>query len=83
MVKFDGLDAKVITKVGLQAGVAPNREVGGVTVLHDDKTGLAVSVETAGNCQELMRDTTIDPDLAIRGVLELCPTGTLRVEHFS
>jgi hypothetical protein len=47
--EFDGLDAKVIAKVDLQTGVASNREVGGVIVLHDDKAGLAVAVETVGN----------------------------------
>jgi hypothetical protein len=76
-----GLDAKVIAKVGLQAGVASNRKVGGVTVLHDDEAGLAVAVETVGSSQELARDTTVDPELAIGGELEHRPTATLRVEH--
>jgi hypothetical protein len=48
---------------------------------HDDKAGLAVAVETVGNSQELARDTTVDPELAIRGELERHPTAALRVEH--
>ena len=79
--EFDGLDAKVIAKVGLQAGVASNCEVGGVTILHDDKTGLAIAVETVRNTEEFAGETTVDPELAIRGELERRPTGTLRVEH--
>ena len=69
--EFDGLDAKVIAKVGLQAGVASNREVSGATVLHDDKAGLAVTVKTVGLCQEVARDTTVDPELTIRGELDV------------
>ena len=79
--EFNGLDAKVVAKVGLEASVASDREVGGVAVLHDDKAGLAVAVETVGNSQELTRDTAIDPELAIRGPLERRPTATLGVEH--
>ena len=78
--EFDGLDAKVIAKVGLQAGVASNREVSGVTVLHDNKARLPISVETVGKSQGLAHDTTADPELAIRGELEHCPTAALRVE---
>ncbi|KAG9078087.1 hypothetical protein FRC06_008539, partial [Ceratobasidium sp. 370] len=80
--EFDGLDAKVVAKVCLQAGVASNREVGGVTVvLHDDQAGHAIAVETVGNSQELACDTPVDRELAIRGELERRPTATLRVDH--
>ena len=69
-------------KVGLQAGVASNREVGGATVLHDDKAGRVVVVETVGFGKKLARDTALDPELAISGELEPCPTATtLRAEH--
>jgi hypothetical protein len=47
--EFDGLDATVVAKVGLEASVAFNREVGGVAVLHDNKAGHTVAVETVGN----------------------------------
>jgi hypothetical protein len=64
--EFDGLDldAKVVAKVGLEAGVtvASDREVAGVAVLYDDKAGLAVVVETVRNSQELARDTIVDPE---------------------
>ncbi len=66
--EFGGLDAKLIAKVGLQPGVASNCEVAGVTIIHDDKAGLAVAVETVGISQELGWDPTVDPQLAIRGV---------------
>ena len=59
--EFDGLDAKVIAKVGHEAGVPSDSDVGGVSILHDDKAGFAVAVETVRNIQELTRDTTIDP----------------------
>ena len=48
---FNGLNAKLVEKVGPQAGQASNREVGGVTVLHADKAVLAVAAETVGNSQ--------------------------------
>lgn len=38
--KFVEIDATAIAKLGIQAGIACSREVGGVTVLHGDKTGL-------------------------------------------
>ena len=79
--EFDGLDAEVVAKVGLEAGVASDREVSGVAVLHDEKAGLAASVETVGNSQLLARETTVDTELAIRGPLERRPTTTLGVEH--
>lgn len=44
-------------------------------VLHNDKAGLAVAVETVGSCQELARDTTLDPELAIHGEFERHRTG--------
>ena len=59
--EFDGLDAKVVAKVGLKARVASDREVSGVAILHDNKAGLAVAVKTVRNSQELVRDTAIDP----------------------
>jgi hypothetical protein len=71
----------VITKVGLEASVASDREVGGIAILHDDKAGLAIAVETVRNGQELACDTAFDSELAIRGPLECCPTATLGVEH--
>ena len=71
----------VIACVGLEASISSDGEVGGVADLHDDKTGLAIAVETVGNSQELRRDTTIDPELAIRGPLERRPTTTSGVEH--
>ena len=77
----DGLIVKLIAKVGLQAGVASNCNVGGVTVLHDDEASLAVSVETVGICQELVHDPTIDPEQVVGGELEHHPTTTLKVEH--
>ena len=49
--EFDGLDTFVIAKVGLEARVAPDGEVSGVAILHDEKAGLAVAVETVGNSQ--------------------------------
>lgn len=81
--EFDGLDAKLIAKVGLEASESSNREVGGVTVLHDDEARLAVDVETVGMSQELTRDPTVDPEQAINGEFEHCSTSTstLRAEH--
>ena len=46
--QFDRLDAKVVSSVGLQSGVASDREVTAVTILHDDETGLPVTVEAVG-----------------------------------
>jgi hypothetical protein len=63
------------------ASVASNREFGDVTVLHDDKPELAAAVETFVKSSELVRDTTVHPELAIRGELEHHLTSTLRVEH--
>jgi len=67
----NGLDATVVAKVGPEASVASDREVGGVAVLHDDKAGLAVAVETVGISQELACDIAIDPELAIRDHLNV------------
>ena len=79
--EFDGLLAKVIAKVGLGASVASNREVGGVTVLHDNKAGLVVLVTTIGSSQLLARDTTVDPELVICRELEHRLTVSSRVKH--
>ena len=78
---FNGLNAKLVEKIGPQASQASNRGVGGVTVLHADKAGLAVAAETVGNSQQLARDTTVDPELATDRELEHCPTNTRRAEH--
>ena len=44
--QFDRLDAKFIASVGLQSGIASHRKVGGVPVLHDDETGIPITVVT-------------------------------------
>ena len=81
---MDGLDAKAVAKVGLETGVASNREVDGTTLLRGDRIGRAVDVETVGFSQKLALDTTLDSERVISGELERCPTATtLRVEHIS
>jgi len=45
--QFDRLGAKTIDNVGLQSGIASNCEAV-VAILHNNKTGLPVSVETIG-----------------------------------
>jgi len=43
--KLPGHDAKVFSSVGLQSGVAPDSETGGVTVLSNGKTTPALGVD--------------------------------------
>jgi hypothetical protein len=54
--EFDGLNAEFVAEVGLQAGVASDREVGGAAVLHDDEAGFASTVVQVGIDDELTRD---------------------------
>ena len=44
--QFNRFDAKLITSVGLQSGIASNRKVGGVTILQDNETRLPITIVT-------------------------------------
>ena len=67
---LDGLDAKVGLKVGLQSGVAPDSEVGGVAVLTDGQTTPTLRIVLARYGKTELRSADSDPKLSVVGKLE-------------
>lgn len=79
--EFYGLVAKLIAKVGFQAGIVSHCEVSDVPIFHDNEAGLATAVKTVRIGQELACDATVDPELLIGGELEHHLIVTVRVKH--
>ena len=75
-----GLNAKVVLSVGLQPGVAPNGEAGGVTILSDGEATPALRVELGRDGESKLRSASSDPKLPVVGILE---RGRTTTEHMS
>ena len=68
----------MVGSVGLQSGIASDREVTAVTILHDDETGLPLPSKQSGLARS-SRETP-DPERVIRGVREHLPSVMVRIE---
>ena len=61
---------KVIGDVSLEAGIPAHGDIRLASILEHDEAGFTVAIDAVGIGQELGRDDTPDPELAIGGVLE-------------
>ena len=79
--KLPGFNADFIESEGFKARVAPDSEVGGVSVFTDHGTSLALIIELRRDGEILLRSAANDPKHPRHGILEHGRTTTLGVGH--